>query len=262
WFALQQAGVAVPSFSAVKRFQLPGLVPPQRVLSSKNSPFYVISLTSVISQCLGSKTLSTALVRYPVLADTCTELYHGKKWNTDKRFASPMTVLNNGMHVFVRDCVCFLHPDVGFAKGIVVRFFQLKSNPQLFCEIYTLVDFNSFLLLVPGSQCFIPNGIDIIFDSVVVPVSSIFAFYDTSGNKCKKWNKFECWYLLFGGLSRHDNAKPQNIHFISCTNEMDVLDMTEPIAQQLTLLETEGVVVYDAYYEENVLVIAPLLCHL
>ncbi|KAL5506041.1 hypothetical protein EMCRGX_G007607 [Ephydatia muelleri] len=77
---------------------------------------------------------------------------------------------------------------------------------------------------------------------------------DTSGNKSKKWNKFECWYLLFGGLSRHDNAKPQNIHFISCTNEMDVLDMTEPIAQQLTLLETEGVVVYDAYYEANVLV--------
>ena len=83
---------------------------------------------------------------------------------------------------------------------------------------------------------------------------------DTSGNKSKKWNKFECWYLLFGGLSRHDNAKPQNIHFISCTNEMDVLDMTKPIAQQLTLLETEGVVVYDAYYEANVLVIAPLLC--
>ena len=89
WFALQQAGVAVPSFSAVKRFQLPGLVPPQKVrnyashievivsdcaqvLSSINSPFYVISLTSVISQCLGSKTLSTALVRYPVLADTYT----------------------------------------------------------------------------------------------------------------------------------------------------------------------------------------------
>ena len=83
---------------------------------------------------------------------------------------------------------------------------------------------------------------------------------DTSGNKSKKWSKFECWYLLFGGLSRHDNAKPQNIHFISCTNEMDVLDMTEPIAQQLTQLEIEGVVVYDAYYEENVLVIAPLLC--
>ena len=48
---------------------------------------------------------------------------------------------------------------------------------------------------------------------------------DTSGNKSKKWSKFECWYLLFGGLSRHDNAKPQNIHFISCTNEMDVLDI-------------------------------------
>ena len=77
------------SFSAVKRFQLPGLVPPQRVrnyashievivfdcaqvLSSKTSPFYVISLTSDISQCLGSKILSTALVRYPVLADTYT----------------------------------------------------------------------------------------------------------------------------------------------------------------------------------------------
>ena len=42
-----------------------------------------------------------------------------------KRFASQMTMLSNGMHVLVRDRVCFLHPNVGIVKGIVGRFFQL-----------------------------------------------------------------------------------------------------------------------------------------
>ena len=45
WFALQQAGVAVPSFSAVKRFQLPGLVPPQRVRN------YASHIEVIVSDC-------------------------------------------------------------------------------------------------------------------------------------------------------------------------------------------------------------------
>ena len=83
---------------------------------------------------------------------------------------------------------------------------------------------------------------------------------DTSGNKSKKWHKFECWYLLLAGLPRHENAKTQNIHFVSCSDKMDVLDMAEPFAQELHQLETHGLIVYDAFLEEEVLVVAPLLC--
>eukprot|EP00731_Ephydatia_muelleri_P019414 Em0012g239a len=77
-----------------------------------------------------------------------------------------------------------------------------QSNPQLFCKIDTLVDFHSFLLLVPGSQCFIPNGIDIIFDSVVVPVSSIFAF-------CEKPAKLIRWIATTSSFARFDTQMTQ-----------------------------------------------------
>ena len=83
---------------------------------------------------------------------------------------------------------------------------------------------------------------------------------DTSGNKSKKWHKFESWYLLLAGLPRHENAKPENIHFLCSSDRMSALDMTTPIADELIQLENSGVVVYDAYQNEHVLVIAPLLC--
>ena len=83
---------------------------------------------------------------------------------------------------------------------------------------------------------------------------------DLSGNKSKKWHKFESWYVMLAGLPRHENAKPENIHFVSCTDLMDVLDMTECVSQQLKQLELDGIEVYDSYYKETVLVIAPLLC--
>ena len=83
---------------------------------------------------------------------------------------------------------------------------------------------------------------------------------DTSGNKSKKWHKFESWYLLLAGLPRHLNAKPENVHFLCSSDSMSALDMATPIADELIQLENSGVDVYDAYQNEHVLVIAPLLC--
>eukprot|EP00731_Ephydatia_muelleri_P013887 Em0007g1197a len=150
-----------------------------------------------------------------------------------------MTVLNNGMHVFVRDCVCFLHPDVGIAKG---------------------------------SQCFIPNGIDIIFDSVVVPVSSIFAFSEKPAELIR-WIATTSSFARFDTQETKDYLMQYHLKTKAAGQKVVMLplvlfsddtsgnnNMSKLIAQQLTLLETEGVVVYDAYYEENVLVIAQLLC--
>ena len=59
---------------------------------------------------------------------------------------------------------------------------------------------------------------------------------------------------------RHINSRHENIHFISCSDLVSSLEQSKPLAQQLTLLETEGVVVFDSLYQEEVLVVAPLLC--
>ena len=76
---------------------------------------------------------------------------------------------------------------------------------------------------------------------------------DTSGNKSKKWNKFDCWTLLLAGLPKHENAKLRNIHFLTCSNRASVLEMAAPIASNLQKLE-EGVEMYDAFLQRNVLV--------
>ena len=83
---------------------------------------------------------------------------------------------------------------------------------------------------------------------------------DTSGNKSKKWHKFECWYLSLAGLPRHQNARLDNIHFVSCSDSVSALDLSVPIAKELTKLECEGMVAFDALYQEEVLVVAPLMC--
>ena len=82
---------------------------------------------------------------------------------------------------------------------------------------------------------------------------------DTSGNHSKKWHKFESWYLQLAGLERHENARLENIHFVCCSDSVSPLDLSGPIAKELTLLETEGILVIDKLYQDVVLVIAPLM---
>lgn len=62
---------------------------------------------------------------------------------------------------------------------------------------------------------------------------------DYSGNRTKKWNKFDCWTVILAGLPKHKNAKLQNIHFLCCSNKVSVsvLDMAAPIVEDLLDLE-------------------------
>ena len=61
-------------------------------------------------------------------------------------------------------------------------------------------------------------------------------------------------------VCRDMKCKTRKHSFLSCADLMDVLDMTECVAQQLKQLELDGIMVYDSYCKETVLVIAPLLC--
>lgn len=82
---------------------------------------------------------------------------------------------------------------------------------------------------------------------------------DTSGNRSKKWNKFDCWLMSFAGLPCTENRKLQNIHFITCSNKLSALDMCSPIVDDLLQLQ-DGVIVYDAVTQQNIFAICPILC--
>ena len=84
WFILKQLDMTVPSLASVKAFKLLNMEPPMRVqihgdkylkitcfhlfqhATAEGIPFYSISLTSIIRQCLGRLDVSTNLFRYPV----------------------------------------------------------------------------------------------------------------------------------------------------------------------------------------------------
>ena len=91
---------------------------------------------------------------------------------------------------------------------------------------------------------------------VIVPL--ILFTDNTSGNRSKKWNKYDSWYLLLAGLGRHANAKPRNVHFLTTSNKVSALEMCRPIMTELSSLESDGLQVYDAFKNSSVLVIAPL----
>ena len=95
--------------------------------------------------------------------------------------------------------------------------------------------------------------------AIVVPL--LLYTDDTSGNRSKKWNKFDCWCFLLAGLPRHCNSQLHNIHFIGCSNKVDCMDMTVSIAADLKKLE-EGVAMYDSEMDRKELVFAPVIAAL
>lgn len=92
---------------------------------------------------------------------------------------------------------------------------------------------------------------------VVVPIN-LFTD-DSSGNRSKKWNKFDCWTLMLAGLPKHENAKLHNIHFITCSNKVSVLDMAAPIVRDLIRLEEGSLEIFDSYLGKKVYVVAPVM---
>lgn len=83
---------------------------------------------------------------------------------------------------------------------------------------------------------------------------------DVSGNVSKKWNKFDVWAMMLAGLPRAINSNLNNIHFLCASNLADFMQMSQPIVDDLLALENDGILTYDAFYEEEVIVVAPVIC--
>ena len=83
---------------------------------------------------------------------------------------------------------------------------------------------------------------------------------DTSGNCSKKWNKFDVVYMILAGMPKEENAKPENIHFVCCSNSTNAVEMIPALVDDLLKLEREGIEVYDGHLERNILLISPAIC--
>ena len=82
---------------------------------------------------------------------------------------------------------------------------------------------------------------------------------DTSGNRSRKWNKFDLWCMAMAGLPNKEARKFKNINYITCSNNLTVLNMAAGFIDDLLSLE-QGIVVYDSVMKQKVIVISPVLC--
>ena len=78
------------------------------------------------------------------------------------------------------------------------------------------------------------NGLPVIMAPIVLYSD------DTSGNRSKKWNKFDCWCMSMAGLPISEARKIKNILFICCSNKLTALQMADGLVDDLLLLE-EGI---------------------
>ncbi|KAL5499990.1 hypothetical protein EMCRGX_G011474 [Ephydatia muelleri] len=83
---------------------------------------------------------------------------------------------------------------------------------------------------------------------------------DTSGNRSKIWNKFDSWSFRLAGLPNEENSKLQNIHYICSSNKVSAIKMAAPMVEELLHLQNEGMIVYDAYFKCDVIVVPSVLC--
>eukprot|EP00731_Ephydatia_muelleri_P006108 Em0003g356a len=134
----------------------------------------------------------------------------------------------------------------------------LLSSPYL---TFLVMLIHLAVLQVDPSFSFPPTGFSDKADGKPVVMLPLVLFADdTSGNRSKKWHKFESWYFKLAGLPHGIGTKLENIHFVCSSDRVSALEMAEPIVEELIKLENDGIEVYDAYFNTVVLVIAPVIC--
>lgn len=82
---------------------------------------------------------------------------------------------------------------------------------------------------------------------------------DTSGNRSKKWNKFDCWCLSMAGLPIKLARQFSNIHLLAFSNKVSAFNMTNALVKELLVLE-KGITVYDDFLKHDIYLLAPVMC--
>ena len=95
-----------------------------------------------------------------------------------------------------------------------------------------------------------PHQLKSIAGGSPVVIAPLFMYTDfLSGNKSKKWNKFDMWSVSLACLPKHESRMFTNIHFVGCSNRLSALEISGLIVEDLYMLE-EGIRVYDCFFED------------
>ena len=71
-----------------------------------------------------------------------------------------------------------------------------------------------------------------------VVIAPLFLYSDdTSGNRSKKWNKFDLWCVSLACIPKHEARKVTNIHFVGCSNRLSAMEISSPIVEDLCMLD-------------------------
>eukprot|EP00731_Ephydatia_muelleri_P013950 Em0007g1260a len=211
---------------------------------------------------MGESNLSFVWVDLILLA--IFELFYGNRWHTDLRFYSPMVMLADETSVFVNDCVSFYHPTLGSVSGKVTKFFHQVVVPTN--SIHEIATPPSFLVrwIAPVNfvrmdeeetlSYFLPHPLKLKAAGkriVIVP------FTAPQHLVCRVVQSLHTNHMQ---MSIIEVFICRRLHMNTSMILICIWLLCKPIAQQLTMLETDGVVVFDALNQEEVLVVAPVLC--
>ena len=87
-----------------------------------------------------------------------------------------------------------------------------------------------------------------------VPITLVLE--DFEGNLTKKWNKMRIWTMQVAGMSMAGNTNLSSMAFLFTSSNNSVCEPSMPIVDEFMRLEN-GIPMFDAKYDEEVLVTAP-----
>lgn len=86
---------------------------------------------------------------------------------------------------------------------------------MIYAVTYILQMWNEVMSIHPLKE--VAKGLPV----VMVPI--VLYSDDTSGNRSKKWNKFNLWVMMLAGLHKLLNSQLEHIHLIACSNQVSAL---------------------------------------
>ncbi|KAL5500102.1 hypothetical protein EMCRGX_G011605 [Ephydatia muelleri] len=270
FYTLRCLHPSVPSVSSCMKFRVPGFVSPTKHSTSNNIPFYVNAIYNTLKMCLANPDIVNNLVRYPIISSEYRCSSHIQQFlchdGCEGVFANAQLLENHHRHQDILNCY-ILGPMHKVSVQDIETMLPPLSEWASRTHIYNFKDGSSLDSLTEEEYTTLASVHSMKLKSIehggipVIMVPLMVFTDDTSGSKSKIWNKFDSWCFQLAGLPKKENANLQNIHFICSSNQAPVMEMAKPLVKQFLALE-DGIVLFDALLQCDVIAVAPILCFL
>ncbi|KAI9103395.1 hypothetical protein DFS34DRAFT_671836 [Phlyctochytrium arcticum] len=290
WWIFKELDVTMPALSAVKQMQksvlknVGSLMQKCTTTESKKICYY-LDLFGMISREIANPEVITKLHTFPDDTPSAIgELWQAGKWHNVAQFQSPMVRTPNG-DFWINECAAtstgqlfrllrfayydqvltvYAHPVIQSPSSSEQWVDERQiADPSLCDPSYWDYDHRQpkepggppreWPLHLPPTLWEKAGGRRVI----VVPL--VLFCDDTSGNRSKRFNPHESWFVQLAGLPFADQQDVYHIHFVCTSNEANGIEMADRLVEQIAGPSSEGFVAFDGKAQESVYVVCPLL---